>query len=381
MQATTPEQIVQALHNTPQMMVLEFAGAGAQALAWLHGVGGSSRTVLEATDHYAAGSLTQAVGFEPEQFTALRVARALATNAHSRACQLADSSVPVVGVGCTATIATDRLKRGEHRCCVAVSDAQGVTTYSLTLTKGRRSRQEEEQLVSLLILKALASACGLHRFPRLPLLEQEHVAKETEQIDLVDRLRAQEIPLVTVWPDGRMSPAKKLPNVALLSGSFNPLHSGHQQLAQAAAGMLGQDVFFELPLINADKAAIGSEEAHRRVAQFANLSPVLLTAAPLFSQKAQLFPHSFFILGADTADRLLQPRFYNNSPAQMIDSFEQVRRAGCRFLVAGRLDDDHFLTLKELSLPDGYRELFQEIPESKFRVDVSSTALRRRNVG
>jgi hypothetical protein len=35
------------------------------------------------------------------------------------------------------------------------------------------------------------------------------------------------------------------------------------------------------------------------------------------------------------------------------------------------------LTLQDLSLPAGYRELFMDIPETLFRMDVSSTALRR----
>jgi hypothetical protein len=45
-------EFLTAIHATPHMMTMNFAGAGAQALAWLHSVGGSSRTILEATDRY-----------------------------------------------------------------------------------------------------------------------------------------------------------------------------------------------------------------------------------------------------------------------------------------------------------------------------------------
>ena len=173
---TPPEltDLLTAIHATPHRMTLDFAGAGVQALAWLHSVGGSSRTVLEATDRYTPASLIEGVGFTPERFTSRRVALALAKNAHARAQHLIPEP-PLFGVGCTATIATDRTKRGEHRCAAAVQDALGAVTYALTLTKGARERTEEETLVSLIILQAVAEACGLLHFPALPLLEGERL--------------------------------------------------------------------------------------------------------------------------------------------------------------------------------------------------------------
>ena len=147
---------------------MDFAGAGARSLAWLHGVGGSSRTILEATDRYSSGSLIEAVGFTPERFTSLRVARALAENARRRARQLSPEPGPLFGLGCTATIATDRAKRGDHRCAVAIHSALGSAGYTLTLTKGARDRSGEEELVSLIILKGDRRRQGGARRSRAP---------------------------------------------------------------------------------------------------------------------------------------------------------------------------------------------------------------------
>ena len=373
---THVETLVSAIHATPHKIVYQFAGAGAQALAWLHSVGGSSRTVLEATDHYASSSLIEAIGFEPARYVSIEVAQALANQAYLRACWLAGPA-QVAGVGCTATIATDHTKRGEHGCCVAICDNQGIMTYSLSLSKGLRERHEEEGLVSLLVLKAIAKECGLAADePLLTLHSDEQPVENFNPVDLLDRLITEQFPLITVFPDGQMAPGKKLSDIALLSGAFNPLHAGHRQLAHTASERLNQNIYFELPLVNAEKAPIGAAEARRRIAQFKGLAPVLLTTTPLFNQKAQLFPRSVFVLGADTAARLIQPRFYNNDPDEMLAALETVRKAGCRFLVAGRYQEDHFLTLKELDLPPGYHELFEEIPEIEFRLDVSSTLLR-----
>ncbi len=372
------ETLIEAIHSTSRMVVIEFAGAGAQALAWLHGVGGSSRTILEATDRYASASVVDLIGFEPEQFTALNVARAMATGAYIRASQLADPGISVAGVGCTATIATERHKRGDHRCCVAVCDAQSVTTYELTMVKGARSRKEEENLVSRLIVQAVARTSGLIDPVELPLSGAERVQESVDTVDLLTRLIDGDFDLIVVSPQGEMVPVQKLPDIALLSGAFNPLHQGHLKLAQVAAGILKKEVYFELPLINAGKGSIDPDVARQRVAQFFNIGSVILTRAPLYSQKAAQFPHSVFVVGADKVEQLFQLKFYNNDPAEMRASFDTLQRSGCRFLVAGRLHHSQYLTLPDLELPVNYSALFEPIPMSEFRVDISSTTLRQR---
>ena len=366
--------ILSAVHATPHLGVIRFAGAGSQALTWLHSVGGSSRTLLEATDHYAAASLSEVLGFEPERYTSMDVAEALAARAYGRALSLAPDA-PTFGLGCTASIATDRVKRGEHRAFVAARDGFGVTSYALNLTKGERTRQEEEDLISRLMVRAVAEVCGLRDLPELAAQEQ-HFEPERD----LQRLMAGEIPWVMVEPNGQLRVGEKgerLANIALLSGSFNPLHEGHKELAKAAAEHLGQSVYFELPLINADKAPIDLSEARRRAAQFAAYTPLILTRTPLFQQKAKLFPESVFIIGADTAARLVEPRFYGGE-AEMVDALASLAAAGCRFLVAGRRQGEagRFLNLHDIAIPHAYRELFEALSEEAFRRDISSSRLR-----
>ena len=56
--------LVRAVHAAPVAAVLELAG-GTQGLAWLHAVGGSSATVLEAHDRYHHDSLATALRARP----------------------------------------------------------------------------------------------------------------------------------------------------------------------------------------------------------------------------------------------------------------------------------------------------------------------------
>jgi hypothetical protein len=165
-------QVVGAIHGAPPRAVYVFAGAGSLALHWLHAVAGSSRTVLEARDCYAPRSLAELLGAPPAQAVSADAARAMAARAAARAAALADGPWPALGVGCTAAIATDRTRRGADRAVVAVAGAGVSFVYELTLAKGQRDREGQEELVSRLVILGLARACGVPA-PPLALLAGE----------------------------------------------------------------------------------------------------------------------------------------------------------------------------------------------------------------
>ena len=372
---------MRALHAAPQQVVLELAG-GAQALAWLHAVGGSSRTVLEATDRYSAASLAGLLGGAPAKAVTRDVAGAMASAARRRARELAAPGTPVVGAACTAALASDRPRRGAHHAVVAVADALGTAICELELAKGTRRRRQEEAAVSLLLLAELAAACGV----AVPELAAAPAPGDVTQREFRPELRFAAVGsgaadwLLLDAAGCVVEQGVPWDRVALLSGSYHPLHAGHLALAEAAAALLQCRVVFELTLVNADKAAIGLPEAQRRAAQFAGRAPLLLSREPLFAAKAALFPGAVFVVGVDTAARLVDRRFYGDSAAAMQRALADVARCGCSFLVAGRRVEDRYRTLVDvdLPLPPALRALFRELPEDSFRYDISSTEIRVR---
>lgn len=365
------------VHATPPRLVYDFAGAGVQALAWLHAVGGSSRTVLEAVDRYAPRSLAEGVGGPIEKAASADVAAALASRARARARALADDAEAVLGVACTATIATDYAKRGAHRAWIASADGLAVRLVGVDLVKGARDRAGEEDLVSNLVLRQVAHASGILRPPDVTLREDEPRAEALRPGTALRAFEAAQRPLLAIDAGGEPVDALPWPlgGGAVVSGAFNPLHDGHLGLAAAAQRHLGRPVAFELAVANADKPTIEIGEAHLRAAQFAGRAPLLLSRAARFDAKAKLLPGAVFVVGADTAARVLEARFYADA-SERESALDTMRAHGCRFLVAGRRSGDRFVTLSDLPLPPRHADLFEALPETAFRADVSSTEIR-----
>ncbi len=195
--------------------------------------------------------------------------------------------------------------------------------------------------------------------------------------DLIAALLDGRLDVLTVPPDGPARP-EPTPGRALLSGSFNPLHDGHTALLTAASAHAGRPLAFELTVHNADKGTLPAVEVLRRVEQFRGRHPVVITREPLFAAKAALLPESLFVVGYDTADRLACPRYYSDDPRAMHAALAAIRDRGCRFLVAGRQVAGLYRTLADLAVPAVFADLFEPLPESAFRLDLSSTELRAR---
>ncbi|KAL3779681.1 hypothetical protein ACHAWO_004186 [Cyclotella atomus] len=238
-------------------------------------------------------------------------------------------------------------------------------------------------------------------------------------------------------------------DVLIVPGSFNPPHIGHAQLANAAVAALKRTrqsetensshpskslhsmtssvsssssimdsiwntiettsnkqydptVLFEMSVTNVDKPPIDPEEVERRVNLFTSIPSsdlpndwgVILTNAPLFSQKTEIIDHMIegivgvrkmtFVIGTDTMVRIIDPKYYGHSQSNMIAALEDMKRKGVHFIVGGRLEQGtderpRFINGKDEheSLPQHVQQMFTLLEENEFRVDISSTELRK----
>ncbi len=335
-------------------------------------MGGASRSILAAAVPYAEEALSEWLGAQPEEFCSTRTARAMAMAAYEKARRY-DPRGNCCGIGCTASLASDRPKRGAHRAHLAYQTASTTATCSLELAKGQRTRAEEEQLVSALVLNLIAQACQLDQRLTVSLMTGEQpqtaciVAPPEQQGLLAGRVKA--LPC--------RAAQQAHPPKAVFPGAFNPLHVGHAQMAEVAFKVLGVQVAYEISIANVDKPPLDFIEIDSRLAQFAAGDAVWLTRAPLFVEKAELFPDTTFVVGCDTIERIGQLRYYEGRASAREAAIAQIAAHGCRFLVFGRETAGKFQTLGDLEIPSSLAALCQEVPESVFRQDISSTEMRR----
>jgi len=215
-------------------------------------------------------------------------------------------------------------------------------------------------------------------------------------------------------------------------GSFNPPHQGHTTLAQVASSAwdgASSAVFLELSLSNPDKPSMSPESVSERAHAFFGLQDhlpkewgILLTRAPLFARKVEVLkpfmapgrfgsecivksqcppfltpfipdsvqrggrPQMGFVIGTDTMVRILNPMYYGDSEEDMFEAVRAMGHSGVHFVVGGRLEqrggdeDGRFVTGEDevRALPKDVQSLFTLVKEDDFRVDISSTEIRKR---
>jgi hypothetical protein len=374
------QQLISALHASGRKAALAITGGGSGAVGELLRVPGGSRLLIEAQVPYDERALATFLGSVPAQACSSDTAIAMAQSARARAARLVPAGTDLVGLGATAALVSDRPRRGEHRFHIAFANAASIAHCTCVLAKGRRDRGAEEDLVSRAIVLWLARACGIAApSPRSVLDADEHYTETVvAAVDRIDQLLAGEHDRVTVQPDGQMMLSAPQPFV-LFPGSFNPMHDGHVLLARVAEELRQQPLAFEISVTNVDKPPLAGETVRHRLAQFAWKSPVELTRAPTFLDKSRLFPSTTFVIGADTAERLVAPKYYGDDELRMHVALEEIANTGSSFLVAVRIDAvGRVRALNDIPVPRRYADLFTEIPEHRFRVDTSSSEIRAR---
>ena len=369
---------VEAIIGTNARLSMALTGGGSELASWLLNHPGASSLVAEVQIPYHPKALEAYLDAPGPHRVELETGRAMAAQAFARTSALVKGDSPVIGLGCTAALATKRVRRGEDRACLAMRTSEEYHFYNLNFEKGALERLAQEDALSRFALNALAQACHSPGFePREWPPGMEISTQNIAVVAPLEQLLRGEVQIAEMDLQGRWSTAAKRQGRVLFPGSFNPLHQGHIELAAAAQRLADSPLHLEISVENVDKPALAYREILGRLEQVKGLFPVVLSRAATFAQKVQFLPGSLFVIGCDTAVRIFDSKYYPAGEAGREKALGQLVSAGVRFLVAGRFFDGAYKTLKDVQIPEKYSSLFDELPQSVFRRDISSTEVRK----
>ena len=154
-------EIIQKIHSSPFRFVLVSSGGGTNAISEILKVAGASESVLEAYVPYAKESLDYYLLKQPDHYCSLDTTLSMAAKAYSAAKKIAPGTNPknLLGVAVTASLATNYSKKGEHKFFIAIQTYKYSSSFSYSFVKGELTREEEEQVVTDHIIKAIAQSC------------------------------------------------------------------------------------------------------------------------------------------------------------------------------------------------------------------------------
>ena len=125
--------VIERIHESDVKIVLTVSGAGSKALSWLLEVPGASNTLLEAHVPYSEKSMSSFLGTIPDNFVSNSTSLMMAHAAYKRAISTKPHNSKVIGISCTAAIATSRKRKGENQAFISFwSDLKRNTAVSYT---------------------------------------------------------------------------------------------------------------------------------------------------------------------------------------------------------------------------------------------------------
>lgn len=285
-------------------------GAGTHLLTQLWSTPGASAYLKGFSFPYDNAETDQFLGFKPRHYCDQETAIFLAMEAFVRArrhyylrghhLKPETASMKAVGLSLTASVASKTVHKGEHRAHFAtVSNFMGphVTAGKVVLPKGVGLFQRVED-------DAVTSTAARDEVMHLVVDGPYSVPSLTEK-EITEMLFLPPYPFV-----GRVTDSRK--NV-YIPGNFNPLHESHVGMGQVMSEQYGLRPVYAICIDPPHKTALSMLDMLDRRAMFRALTPdaglMFTREDPLFIQKMAAFPNSSWAVGADTLDRLLDPKW------------------------------------------------------------------------
>jgi hypothetical protein len=349
-------------------------GAGAGIINQLWSVPGSSAYLSGYSFPYAPEEQQELLGFMPEHFCSQEAAIDLASAAYMKAYKFGGKKP--VGVGLTATVASEKEHHGDHRvyCCVMTDNKINLLYYPIQKGRGATYRLLDGEMCDDFALFALIDILGLGL---------NRIDKNIQYIDATELARSQFFKRPFFTANGKRIEAPSsheeysLDYTALMSGAFNPPHDGHFGIVDAMWRDHGMQVVFETTANPPHKAALTVQELLKRAKLLQGHDRLFTQNLPLYLDKARAFPGVPLVMGADAALRLLDPK-WGQDP---LETFRELDKLGTKLYIVGRNIDGKFVNRASIfkQVPDEISGFYlRNTMDVEGKWDISSTELRNK---
>lgn len=302
-------QELQKLKEDNQHQVYLIAsGAGVRAQGMLWDIPGIGNTLVGAEFPYSEDTTVTLLGHKPQySYVSLEHTVDLAISAFYKAC-IGDQSKKAIGVALSASVATDRPKRGERHAWVVfvTKDLACAKHFSF---KDQENRLGEGNICDHLIVQAILDAS---------------TGNTSAYLNCSDMLDIMVMKYPYFKEDGTRAFHTNLPKtMCLYPGSFNPptyAHLGIKNHMVDKHYSSGRPIF-SLDIDHPFKPNLTSQEVVRRAKLLKGHDLLVLSGCKLYVEKARLFYQTDIILGADAYYRMWDPQ-WGVGLAQLLADFE-----------------------------------------------------------
>jgi nicotinic acid mononucleotide adenylyltransferase len=361
---------IEDLLNLPVRCYVAASGAGSGIQEALWSVPGASKFLVGAQFPYSKEDMTRFLGFCPDKFLCEQTAMDMAIRSYLLA-DNGDPNIKPVGLGITASVASVREHRGDHKVMCAVITRGLVLSTEVTLPKeGAQRRYDDGRLadavgISMLLAAAEGDLVKLQPFSdELNIGNAEHEALKALFVRPLFLRHGER----SASPDGQ--------SLTLFPGAFNPAHEGHF----ASARICEQEcedmpVTFQITVNQPHKDPLSVSDILDRLHWLQGKTDVLIMKdGALYIEKARNFPGSSFLIGSDALTRMLDPKW--GIPVDtLLTEFSEL---GTEFKVSMRGKDQYKEILDKMD--EEFWHMFQELSPNPYP-DISSTQIRATRQG
>lgn len=353
------------LVETNSKLFVTIAGAGTELLQRIWSKPGVSKNFVGARMPQSETQLMDCLGGECDaNAVSENTALELAMYSYLQCLLEASTEDNPVGLGMTAAVASDRMPRGDQRAHIAVMTKTGVVYKQLNLVKdcGVVSRAKHDKIVSSAALSLL-----------------ERALLGDNDLCYVDRCFGLLHGNAPTYSANGLRDSKGRGRDLYLPATLNPLHDGHRNARRAGEKHTEQRATYLVSTVSPHKGKMPVQQCLGIIAAVKNerylfndgdRNVEFTLDEPLFIDKARARPNSTFIIGADTMQRMLDPKW----GPEIIPMLDEMRALGTKFLVIGRAIDGVWTECRDIKISWPNQLIFCPIQVAPN--DISSTKIR-----